>query len=602
MVDNGGRIPQDVIDEIAARLNILDVISQYVPLKRRGANYIGLCPFHNEKTPSFTVSPSKQFYHCFGCGAGGNLFSFIMKLEHLSFPEAVHRLAKEAGVYVPERSQSSTELVKIREKERLFELNELAASFYKRALKATPGKPFLEYLQKRQISGEVIDHFDLGACVSGWDHLSTWLLKKGAKKEELIALGLSSERKNGTLYDRFRDRLMFPIRDEKNRVVGFGGRIIDKDVAPQKYLNSSETPLFHKGNMLYGLNSAKGSIRAKDQVIVVEGYMDVLACYQHGIKNVVAPLGTALTSAQIKKLMRYSYHFLTAFDGDHAGENATLKSIEQIESLGGHIRVISFPDNKDPDEFLHSEGFIGFQKQINDATEGLLFYVKSAIKNNDLTRIEDRMTVLDHVLPILNWQKNPIALDHAFDVIASETGFTREVVRDEWRRGVRRNFAKNRRSTESDVVIQTEKQARLSERERQLFLLLLEKPERIDKIGQFDDIPFEKDAQKTYNYIKEHYRQYGAIRAVDLPDEYARELSQSVQLVTDDNSQTDTFFDRLLLEQRYDSVVGKYNNASSMLSELERSGRLDEIRLLLDELEQLLTLKTTLELQLGKER
>ncbi len=601
MADTGGRIPQEVIDEIAARLNILDVISQYVPLKRRGSNYLGLCPFHSEKTPSFTVSPSKQFYHCFGCGAGGNVFSFIMNIEHLSFPEAVRRLAKEAGVHVPERRQSPAEAAQARKKARLFELNELAASFYNLALKAEPGKPFLHYLQKRRISDEVVDAFGLGACVPGWDHLSTWMLKKGAKKEELIAVGLSSERKNGTLYDRFRDRLMFPIRDEQNRVVGFGGRIIDKDAAPQKYLNSSETPLFHKGHMLFGLNLAKSSIRAENQIILVEGYMDVLACYQNGIKNVVAPLGTALTSAQIKKLMRYSYHFLTAFDGDRAGTSATLKSIEQIEALGGHIRVISFPDNKDPDEFLQSEGLDGFQRQVRDATEGIAFYVNTIAKNHDMNRIEDQMKVLDEVLPILHWQKNPTAVDHALNVIAQETGFSREIVRDEWRQHIRRNSRYDRHSNDNEATVQIHEQPMLKERERRIFLLILEKPDRIEKIEQLEEILFDEKAQEFYNYLKEHYQRYGSIRALDLPDEYARELSHGVRLALDDNSQTDTFFDRLLLEQRYDNIVGKYNNTLSTLSALEQNGRQDEIKMLLDELEQLLTLKTTLEWQLGRE-
>lgn len=606
MADTGGRIPQEIIDEIAARVNILDVISQYVPLKRRGANFIGLCPFHNEKTPSFTVSQSKQFYHCFGCGAGGNVFSFIMNIEHLSFPEAVRKLAKETGVHIPERTRSPEETEKARKRMRLFELNELAAAFYHSALKADPGAPYRVYLKKRQIEDSMIDKFGLGACVPGWDHLSTWLLKKGAKKEELITLGLSSERKNGTLYDRFRDRLIFPIRDEQNRVVGFGGRIIEKDIAPQKYLNSSETPLFHKGSMLFGLNLAKSSIRSEDQVLVVEGYMDVLSCHQYGIENVVAPLGTALTSAQIKKLMRYSYHFLTAFDGDRAGVNATLKGIEQIEALGGHIRVITFPDDKDPDEFLKDTGKEGFQKRIFTAEEGLTFYIRTIAENYDMSRIEDQMQVLDKVLPLLQWQKNPTAVDHALEVIARETGFSQQTVRDEWQQHIRRRSGFNYNDSNSDIEkkdVVAEGTPFLTERERRLFFLLLEQPSRIEKITRIGEKDlFTEQALELFEYIKNHYQEYGIIRAVDIPTEYAREISHVLnQSINIDVAQNDAYFDRLLLEQQYDMIVNRYNGTLRNLSELEQKGETEKIKVVLDKLEALLNIKTKLEWQLGRE-
>ena len=324
-----GYIPQEVLDEIVARCDIVSVINEYVPLKRKGSNYQGLCPFHNEKTPSFSVSPSKQIFHCFGCGKGGNVFKFIMEIEGISFVEAAEKLAKRAGVKLPEKEMTSAQRKALEQRKRYQQINELAARYYHTVLmKSKMGQPYREYLRQRQISDDTIIKFRLGATPAGWDNLYREMKKRGITEQEMLDLGLISQTKKGTYVDRFRQRLMFPICDEKGTVIAFGGRIIDKDSSPQKYLNSPDTPLFHKSRNLYGLHLARAGIRNADQAIIVEGYMDVISCHQHGITNAIAPLGTAFTPEQGKLLMRNTYQVGISFDGDAAGTKATMRCLD----------------------------------------------------------------------------------------------------------------------------------------------------------------------------------------------------------------------------------------------------------------------------------
>ena len=336
MIMSTGYIPQEVLDEIAARCDIVSVINEYVPLKRRGSNYQGLCPFHNEKTPSFSVSPGKQIFHCFGCGKDGNVFRFIMDIEGISFLEAVEKLAKRANVPLPEKEMTAEQRKKMEQRKRYLQINDFAARYYHKVLmESQQGKPYREYLKRRQISDEIIEKFQLGATPPGWDSLYQALKKRGVSNQEMLDLGLISEsRKNGQYIDRFRQRLMFPIGDEKGNVIAFGGRIIDKDASPQKYLNSPDTPLFHKSRNLYGLHLARTGIRNADQAIIVEGYMDVISCHQYGITNAVAPLGTAFTPEQGRLLMRNTYQMGISFDGDAAGIKATMRCLDILSDLG----------------------------------------------------------------------------------------------------------------------------------------------------------------------------------------------------------------------------------------------------------------------------
>ena len=372
-----GYVPQEILDEIVARCDIVSVVNEYVPLKRKGSNYQGLCPFHNEKTPSFSVSPGKQIFHCFGCGKGGNVFRFIMDIEGVSFLEAVERLAKRANVTLPEKEMTAAQRAKLEQRKRYLKINNFAARYYQKILLETEaGRPYREYLQKRQIDEEIIQKFQLGATPSGWDNLYQNLKKRGVTTQEMLDLGLiSASRREGQYIDRFRNRLMFPIGNEKGEIIAFGGRIIDKDSSPQKYLNSPDTPLFHKSRNLYGLHLARNSIRNQDMAIIVEGYMDVISCHQHGITNAVAPLGTAFTPEQGRLLMRSTYQIGISFDGDAAGIKATMRCLDILSDLGATARVIQIPDQADPDEFLKKYGKEAFLQLIEDSQELVMYKI-----------------------------------------------------------------------------------------------------------------------------------------------------------------------------------------------------------------------------------
>ncbi len=607
MSDRSNIIPQDVIDDVASKVDIAEVIGRYVSLSKKGNNYFGLCPFHNERTPSFSVSATKQFYHCFGCGAGGNVFSFIMQIEQLTFPEAVRKLAQEVGVHIPERALSQAEMVQKKRRARLISINEMAAQFYMHALKSKHGAPFRQYLKERQLSDDMIDRFSLGATIGGWSNLSNWLLKKGVSKEELCMLGLSMPRQNGTLYDRFRDRLIFPIKNEKGETIAFGGRIIELDKAPQKYLNSAETPLFHKSDTLYGLNLAKKAIREHDQVIIVEGYMDVISCHQHGLDQVVAPLGTALTEQQIKKLMRHTYHFVTSFDADTAGKNATLKSIDRIEALGGHARVLDLPHGDDPDDFIKKYGVAEMNVHVADATEGLLFYVRTLLEDRDISRIEDRMNVLDQIIPLIRYHKSPAALDHDFKLVSDALGMSAQSVQSEWRQYMRRQSRHQRTEhdrTEEIKPMPRDVEAPYSDRTASILAFLIEKPSRIEKIEQAGGVNlFDESAKSLYLSMKECYLDGDVPSIAQVPQTHISEVTSMMHTMEDmaSTENADERFLLLLLEVQYAYVSEQYQQTVQSLNQLQHtSASSDEVQLL-NRLEQLLALKTTLERQLGRE-
>jgi DNA primase len=321
-------IPEDKISEIKNAADIVDIISETVLLKKAGRNFLGLCPFHSEKTPSFTVSPEKQIFYCFGCGAGGNVFSFLMKHESLTFPEAARALAKRYGITIPTKTLSPEQRRKIGQKESLLDLNKQAMDFFHHELlSSVAGKQALSYLSKRGISEETIDQFNLGYAPKGWDNLLRFFTKMRIRPGLLEISGLVAARKNSSgFYDRFRDRIIFPIFDVNMEVVGFGGRVMDN--SEPKYLNSPETSVYNKSRTLYGLHRARDKCRTDDKVFIVEGYLDLLALHQHGIENSVATLGTALTAEHIRMLARYTRRMVLVYDSDEAGIKSAYRCIE----------------------------------------------------------------------------------------------------------------------------------------------------------------------------------------------------------------------------------------------------------------------------------
>ena len=374
-----GLIPQGFIDDLLGRTDIVEVVGARLKLKKTGKNYSALCPFHNEKSPSFSVSPDKQFYYCFGCGAGGNALSFVMDFERLDFPEAVEDLAKEAGVAVPREERSDRKQQNTPRKDSpLYALLEQAAAYYRQQLRHHPKKQrAVSYLKQRGLTGHIAKTYDLGLAPPGWDNLMSHLSRDTSEQKALIEAGLVVENEDsGKRYDRFRDRIMFPIRDSRGRVIGFGGRVLGDD--KPKYLNSPETPVFHKGQELYGLYEAKQQNRQLDDVIVVEGYMDVIALAQHGVTNAVATLGTATSEDHLKRLFRLVHSVTFCFDGDKAGKQAAWRALNSALPVledGRHVRFLFLPDGQDPDSMVREEGQQAFQQRVNEQAEPLTEYL-----------------------------------------------------------------------------------------------------------------------------------------------------------------------------------------------------------------------------------
>ncbi len=351
-----GSIPDDKIEEIRRRADIASLIGEYVTLKKAGKNYLGLCPFHQEKTPSFTVSPDKQMFYCFGCSEGGNVFSFLMKLNHLTFPEAARHLAKKVGVVIPERTMSREEKGRYTLAEQIRQVNELAAVFFIKSLQSPIGEDAREYLRKRGIGEPAIRTFRLGFAPEGWSHLLEFLEKKGVSPKLAEQAGLLVERtgKSQGHYDRFRGRVMIPIEDVDGRVIAFGGRVMG--TGEPKYMNSPESAVYTKGNTLYGLARTREAVREKGFALLVEGYFDLIALWSAGITNVAAVLGTALTRAQVDLLRRYSTRVVAVFDPDEAGRKALARSLELFLAGNVHARAVILPDGHDPDEFVRIYG------------------------------------------------------------------------------------------------------------------------------------------------------------------------------------------------------------------------------------------------------
>lgn len=396
---SGGRIPRTFIDDLLARVDLVDLIDTHVPLKKTGANYVARCPFHTEKTPSFSVNRNKQFYHCFGCGVSGNAISFLMDFNHLDFVEAVEDLATFAGLEVPREAFEKPDSGNKGDLPLLYRTMEQVAAFYTEQLNTHPeGKKALGYLQNRGVSGEVIADYVLGYAPLAWKKL-----QERFDSQRLQTCGLLGRNEEGDLYGRFRSRVMFPIRDKRGRVIGFGGRILD-DSLP-KYLNSPETPLFQKGREVYGLYELLRKNSKPQRILVVEGYMDVIALAQFGIHYAVATLGTATSQAHLELLFRFTGEVVLCFDGDKAGREAAWRAMEPIFPClrdGRQVRIMLLPQNEDPDSLIRKEGETGFANRLQ-AAETLSDYFFTRLSSElNLSRLEDRAQLVNRAKPYLD--------------------------------------------------------------------------------------------------------------------------------------------------------------------------------------------------------
>ena len=398
-------IPDHIIDQVRERTDIVEIISRYVRLKKAGRNYKAPCPFHSEKTPSFMVSPAKQIYHCFGCGAGGNVFSFLMKYERLEFPEAVRELAKKAGVTMPASSTRDSRNNSM--SEMLHAVNEKAAAFFRKALAVTDGKAVSkQYLANRKIGQGMVEEFKLGYAPKLWSGLLDHLKREGYDEPILEKAGLIIKGRNGNYFDRFRDKIIFPIHDTKGRVKGFGSRVLDN--TQPKYMNSPETFIYNKRNHLYGLNLSWEEIRDKNAAVVVEGYLDMLTPFQHGVKNVVASLGTALTVEQIRLLKRYTNNIIVLFDSDQAGENAAVRSLDLLLQEDMKVRVAQLPKGEDPDSFISKFGPVRFRETLDKALDLFDYRLKLLLSKYDCKGLEGKARIASEILPLISKIKNAI--------------------------------------------------------------------------------------------------------------------------------------------------------------------------------------------------
>lgn len=402
----------DFKEQVRSHANIVEVVSGYVALKKKGRKHWGCCPFHGEKTPSFTVDEEKDFFYCFGCHEAGDVFKFIMKSENCSFIDAVKFLANKYGIPVPERQKSAVEIAREQKAKQVIATNDLAARFYQACLTKTPyGKAALEYLHNRGITDAIIESFSIGFAVNSFNGLMNALGKRGCSAELLLQAGLAVPGKNGGAYDKFRGRVMIPIKDPRGKIVGFTGRVLGDGVP--KYMNTGETEFFIKRYLLFGLDIAVKEIRNTRQAIVVEGHMDAISLHAAGIANAVASMGTAFATEQARLLKRMADEVVFCYDSDNAGRNASVRAVSIARSVGLKVRVANVPDGKDPDEFIRQHGREAFLEVIRQGLDGIDYQVEETILQNNVTNLAGKVEAVSKIIPFLLECKNEIeAAEH----------------------------------------------------------------------------------------------------------------------------------------------------------------------------------------------
>ena len=474
------RYSDELIEEIKGSNDIVDVISGYVTLKRSGRNFFGLCPFHKEKSPSFAVSPDKQIFHCFGCGAGGNVIHFVSKIENLSFKETLELLASRANIELPTLDNSEDDKT-ARLKSRVYEINQIAAEFYHENLYKPSSKTAQDYIKKRKLDNRTLKAFLIGYA-GNFDELYRLLKSKGYTEEEMLASSLIKKTQDGKFMDSFRKRLMFPIQDVRDKVIAFGGRVLD-DSKP-KYINSPENIVYSKGRNLFGLNVAKR--HDTKQIIIVEGYMDAISLYQRGITNVVASLGTALTEAQGRLLRRHSEKIILGYDADGAGQAAILRGMEILQNMGCDIRVLQIEGAKDPDEYVVKYGPERFQKCVENAISLVEFKVKMLKKDLNLEVTNDKIKFLNEIAKILAKVANQMEREIYIEKLSKDYQISKEAIQAEVNKIMYANspgakkLEKPVRTYKINKVEETNEVSKdILKRENMVIYLLMNEPEKV---------------------------------------------------------------------------------------------------------------------------
>ena len=526
---------KDIVEEVKNRCDIANIISEYMPIKQSGANYKGLCPFHGEKTPSFHISSSKQIYKCFGCGEGGDVINFIMKMENLDFIDAVKLLASKCGIEV-NTNMNEEDKLRIERSKKYQDIHLEAARFYFTNL--LKGKnPGYDYLRKRGLDDKTIKKFGLGYSQNAWHELMDYLLSKGYEKSDLVESGLVNYKLEGNrYYDRFRNRVMFPIFDYRGNVIGFGGRVLDESLP--KYLNSPDSLIFNKRYNLYGLNFSRKNI-VNRTIILVEGYMDLISLFQYGVRNVVATLGTALTEQQGNLIKRYADTAILSYDSDEAGIKASLRAIEILSKVGINVKVLNLKDAKDPDEFVRKYGLNEYKKAIDESTHYIKFKIDHLKRSFNLDKDEDRVKFAKEASSILKSLKSPVEVDYYTNYISKQINISTESIKKEiygnnYNKIYNKKYTKyDNKKTEPIVIEKPKVIEKGKEYVEETLIKLMLKNKKIREITllKLDESDFLLNGSKEIlNYIIKNREldkiTIDKIKSLNISEEYLRDLER----------------------------------------------------------------------------
>ncbi len=555
-------IPENIVEEVRMASDIVDVVSDYVALKQKGRNFFGLCPFHPEKTPSFSVNPEKQIFHCFGCGTGGNVFTFIMKEEGVSFPEAVRILAKRAGIAIPEPEEATD--VNLQVREALYHINEMAMAFYEQQLFSPAGREALEYLHSRGFTDEGIRTFHLGYAPDSFDALLKHATARHFSPDKLEQAGLLNKRDDGGYYDRFRHRVMFPILNLSGKVIAFGGRRLSRDDTIPKYVNSPETPIYHKSNVLYGLFLARDAIREQDLAIFVEGYTDMMRLYLSGIRNVVATSGTALTPLQARLVRRYTRNVTLLYDSDTAGAAATLRGADVLVEQGLEVKVAELQEGEDPDSFVQKYGPDALREQLAKAIPLLDFKALRIPEAGGHLEKNERVQSLVQTLAKIQDGLKRQEMVHYY---AEKMKLDEEVLWEEVRR-LRRLYRLRRKQPEEQVqvLLPTEQKGSYAERSRPVEEELI----RI-MLLYWDAVPFVFSFMEVTDFYNEDFQIIAAVLFELYKNQIRPEPEELIHYFRD--AHISEFISRVVLmpKEEREAVTKNYQRwAADCLAKLQR--------------------------------
>ena len=563
------------IENLKSQINIVDVVGRVVSLKKTGSNYKGVCPFHNEKTPSFVVSEQKQIFTCFGCGATGDVIEFTKKYYNLEFTEAIEKLASEYGIQMERREKNDS-------REIYYKVNKMAANFFYRAFteKANKGYP---YMKRRGITPAILKKFGIGYADEQWDSLYKYLLSQKVDKKIMLQLGLVAESK-GKCYDKFRNRVIFPIINTRGKVIGFGGRAINPDDNP-KYLNSPESPVFQKKNNLYGLNISKHDVGKEDYIILVEGYMDVIALYQSGIENIAASLGTALTENQAKLITRYTKNVILSYDADSAGRSAAMRGLDILKPAGCKVKVLHVTDGKDPDEYVKKNGRKAFLNLVEGALPYGEYKLENAKSGFDLSKDEDKIDYLKKAASIIN-SLSPVEQEIYIKHVASDVHISESAIRMELS-GNKENPEIRPRPVRTDKPDENSEELKINSIEKTLLKILFTDEMFIEKLQNHTEVMVHPFARKLYDILAGMYDENGRVDIDEVREKLSYKENEELNEILEEvllGGNENKVFEDCMKKWKDVSLAKEEKKIITLLSMADEEDNYDSIRELTDKL------------------